>query len=369
MKRIRIARRRTARTPRKGAALILSLILVVVLSVTAAAALSMVGSERRVVEDHEAATEAHSMARSAYFQFITNPEVLLPSFTPLTFVGPDSAQFTFSDGYAWVSVQRVRPSVSGSSPLFLIRSRAVRTAHRSANNPLAERVFAQYAHWQTGAMPTLAAWTSLTGLVKNGGSGTISGGDNCGASTPVAGVAVPTSPGYQQSGGTSVPSGSPNITDMGSQPAANAMIKMNWSGIVSGTVLPADIAMPGAAWPSFAIANYWPVIYVDQAANFDLPTSGRGLLIVRNSMTMGGSLTWDGVILVGGTFTSNGSNTVSGALVSGLNALLGESVGVSDVGNGTKTFRYDSCNVERVGAQFEGLAPVRNASADNWKSY
>ena len=32
-------------------------------------------------------------------------------------------------------------------------------------------------------------------------------------------------------------------------------------------------------------------------------------------MTISDALKWDGIILVGGTFTSNGNNTVSGALV------------------------------------------------------
>jgi hypothetical protein len=364
-----ILRRRARRQPRKGAALVLTMILLVVLSATAAAALSMVGSERRVIEDQEAAALAHTMARSAYNEFITDPQVLLPTFDPMTFAGPDSAYFTFSDGYAWVSVQRIRPSVSGSPVLFLIRSRAVRTSHRPGKTPVAERVFAQYAQWQTGSMGTLAAWTSLTGLTKNGGAGTISGADNCGVAGAVAGVAVPASPGYQQNGGSSVPSGSPNILDMGPQSDANAMIKIDWSGIVTATSLAPDLSVPGAAWPSFANPDYWPVIYVDQAASWALPASGRGLLVVRNNMTISDAKQWDGIILVGGTFTSNGNNTVSGALVTGLNVLLGQSVSTSDVGNGTKAYRFDSCNVDQAASRFRGLAPLRNTSADNWKSF
>jgi hypothetical protein len=361
--------RQRARQQRKGMALILSLILIVVLSATAAAALSMTGSERRVIEDLEAASEAHAMARSAYDRFLVDPENLLPSFDPVTFVGPDSTQLTFSDGYAWVSVQRIRPSVAGSPTLFLVRSRAVRTIDRPGKTPVAERVFAQYAQWQTGSMPTIAAWTSLTGLSKNGGSGTISGADNCGASTAVGGVAVPASPGYQQIGGSSVPSGTPPIINMGSQAAANAMVKIDWSGIVGGTSLSPDITIPAGAWPSFTNANYWPVIYVNQAGNWSLPGSGRGLLVVRNDMTISGSRQWDGIIMVGGALISSGNNTVNGSVVSGLNVLIGETPGMSDLGNGTKTYRYDSCNIEEAGRRFAGLAPLRNTGADNWATY
>ena len=360
--------RRTASRERKGVTLVLSLILVVVLSATAAAALTMTGSERRVVEDQEAAAEAHAMARSAYDLFIVDPANVLPGFNHQTFVGPDSARFTFDDGYAWVSLQRIRPSVAGSLNRYIVRSRAVRTAKRPVNTPIAERVFAQYAQWQTGEMGVLAAWTSLGGLTKNGGSGTISGTDNCGDSTAVGGVAVPLIPGYVQAGGSSVPAGSPNILNMGLPGAASAMVDINWAGIVNGTTLSPDITLPGT-WPSFSNTSYWPVIYVNQPGNWSLPSSGRGFLVVRNNMTISGSLTWDGVILVGGTLTSNGNNKVRGAVTSGLNVKLGEIVGVSDVGNGTKVFQYDSCNIAEATKRFRGLAPFRNTGADNWSTY
>ncbi|HEX6941656.1 MAG TPA: hypothetical protein VF128_01945 [Gemmatimonadaceae bacterium] len=359
--------RRPAGT-RKGIALVLALVLVVILSVAAASALAMVGSERRVVEDQQAASSAHAMARSAYDQFIANPTGFLPAFTPTTFVGPDSTQFSFSDGYAWVKVQRVRPAVGSSLPLFLVRSRAVRTIDRPVHTPVAERVFAQYAQWQDLDMPAMAAWTSLSGLIKNGGTGTISGVDNCGGSSPVAGVAVPNNPGYTQSGGSSVPTGSPKILNMGTQAQANGMVGIDWVTILGGMALSADVTIPGA-WPTFTNPNYWPVIYVDQAAAFALPSSGRGMLIVKNDMTIGGSLTWDGIIMVGGTLVSNGNNTIKGTLVTGLNVLLGQTVGVSDVGNGTKIIKFDSCNVASATNRFNGLAPIRNSGADNWKSY
>jgi type II secretory pathway pseudopilin PulG len=362
-------RRRLLQGPRKGIALILALVLIVILSVAASAALGMVSSERRVVEDYEAASEASAMARSAYDQFLTNPTGVLPTFVISSFVGPDSGKIAFSDGYAWVKVQRVRPSVSGSATLFLIRSRAVRTINRPGRLPLAERVFAQYAQFNDIEMPALAAWTSLSGILKNGGTGTISGTDNCGAETDIAGVAVPNVPGYVQDGGTSVPTGSPPIMNMGSQSNANGMVGVDWVSILGGMALSADVSMPGGSWPSFSNTNYWPVIYVDQTANFALPTSGRGMLIVKNDLTINGSVQWDGIILVGGAITSNGTNSVNGALVTGLNVLLGQAVLPSSLGNGTKTYRYNSCNVESAMKKFNGLAPLRNSGVDNWPSY
>lgn len=364
-----IPRTRRARRTRQGSALIASLLVIVILSATAAAAFSMVGSEQRTIEDHAAVADAHAMARSAYEQFIANPTGALASFNPPTFAGPESVKYSFSDGYAWVSIQRVQPSVDESLALYLVRSRAVRTAFVGPRRPVAERVFAQYARWHTGDMPALAAWTSLTGLQKNGGAGTISGYDNCGAKPPVAGVAVPTVPGYSQSGGALVPDGSPDVLSMGTQPEANAMVPIDWAGIVSGTALTPDLKIPGASWPSFSDPNYWPIIFVDQASTFTLPAPGRGILIVRNNAVLTGSDMWDGIVLVGGTLTSDGNNTVSGAVVSGLNVLLGETVPVNDVGNGNKTFQYDSCNVAKAAERFLGLRPLRNTSVDNWSTY
>jgi hypothetical protein len=42
------------------------------------------------------------------------------------------------------------------------------------------------------------------------------------------------------------------------------------------------------------------------------------------------------------------------------------SVPPSDVGNGTKTFQYNSCDVESAMNGFRGLVPYRNTTVDNW---
>ena len=354
--------------PRAGSALLTTLMLVLVISAAVAGTFSMIESERKSLGDQEAQQGAYDIARSGYDHFMANPAGSLAGFTPPTWTGPDSLYVPLSGGYAWVRVERIRPAIGTDGALYLVRSRGVRTSYRSGNTPAAERIFAQYAQFNTG-MPPLAAWTSLSGLVKSGGSGVISGTDGCGATAPVGGVAVPTAPGYVQSGGSSVPSGSPNILDMGPQPSANAMIDLDWPGIVAGTALTPDLTIPGASWPSFASSTYWPVIYVNQVSEFDLPSDGRGLLIVRNNMRLNGSVQWDGIILVGGTLTSSGNNTVSGAVVTGLNVLLGENPGASDLGSGNKTFVFNSCNVANATTRFGGLVALRNTSVDNWPAY
>jgi hypothetical protein len=221
--------------------------------------------------------------------------------------------------------------------------------------------------WQVGSMNVRAAWTSLSGLRKNGGSGTLSGTDVCGAMPNVSGVAVPTSPGYTQNGGASVPSGTPPIKDLGPQPASDDSVNIDWAGIVNGGVLTPNITIPGQGWPSFADPNYWPIIKVN--GDFTLPGDGRGVLIVTGGLTISGARHWDGVLMVGGNLTSNGNNGVDGTVVTGLNRKLGQVVPQGDVGNGTKTYRYDSCKVARALQSLSALVEYRNAWADNWASY
>jgi hypothetical protein len=72
------------------------------------------------------------------------------------------------------------------------------------------------------------------------------------------------------------------------------------------------------------------------------------------------------VILVGGAVTERTGNTISGALVSGLNVKLGAPAAPSDSVRGNFRVLYHSCNIARALAAFSGLHPFRNATVDNW---
>jgi len=86
-------------------------------------------------------------------------------------------------------------------------------------------------------------------------------------------------------------------------------------------------------------------------------------------------------VLVGGHFTSNGNNTVYGATYVGLNAIVAAYnppnapqpsfpiPGVQDVGNGTKTYQYDSCAIKNALSQFGDWNRLGNAWTDNWPAY
>ena len=71
----------------------------------------------------------------------------------------------------------------------------------------------------------------------------------------------------------------------------------------------------------------------------------------------------------GGTFTSNGNNTVSGAIITGLNIKLGTSVPQTAVGNGQKTFEYNSCHIAQAMQSLGGLQRISNGWMDNWPTW
>ena len=91
--------------------------------------------------------------------------------------------------------------------------------------------------------------------------------------------------------------------------------------------------------------------------------------MVRGDLTLSGSFSWEGLILVGGTLTSNGNQTIEGAIMTGLNVKLGLPVDVSDVGNGNKTVRYNSCNVSDALQNLGSMRQVPNGWVDNWPAY
>ena len=76
-----------------------------------------------------------------------------------------------------------------------------------------------------------------------------------------------------------------------------------------------------------------------------------------------------GLVLVGGTLIGNGAGTIYGATVTGLNVKLGIAVPDYDVGNGTKTWQYDSCSLARALGHIGSLQRVRNGWTDTWPSY
>ncbi|HUF70762.1 MAG TPA: hypothetical protein VMM79_19085 [Longimicrobiales bacterium] len=366
----------TLRGRRDGFAMPLALLTLVVLTVGVAASFSRVTSEMRRTQDRQAETDAFVYAQGALEQFAIDRRNLGFPVNPPAAV--ESVRIAFVDGYADVISRRVRPKTATEQAIYLLNARAVKQTGNAAWAPQSETTVTQYAVFREGTMNVLSAWTSLSGLQKNGGAGTIDGSDAapsgsvtdfgsaCGGEPTVAGVAVPDVPGYTQSGGSTVPYGSPPVDSLGTQAQTIAAVGIDWDAIVNGNVIIPDLTIPVPdSWPTSWPTGWWPVIRVDGDFTVN-PPGGQGTLIVTGNLEIDGSAEWDGIILVGGTLYSNGNNNIHGAVVSGLNVMLGMTVAQSDIGNGNKTYQYDSCSIANAANRFAALVLINKTWSNNW---
>ena len=347
----------------RGVALGMVLLVTVVLTLVLTAGFAAMSGERRVVANDAIALDVFTLAQNGLELFIAKRDSF--GFVATPPAATESTRAAFGGGYVDVVMQQVRSDIANNRFGYIIRAHGVATNPALSGAPQAERTVAEYAVWQPGNMNVLAGWTSLTGLQNNGVAASISGNDNCGTKPPVAGTAVPTNPGV--TGKTVAFSGNPPILNMGSQAQAIQQTKIDWNGIVNHNAVQPDYTIPPASWSSISFTSSWPVIKV--IGDFSLPGAGQGTLIVTGNLTISGSNMWNGVILVGGNLTSNGNSTVEGAVVSGLNTIFGQALPQGMVGNGTRTYQYNSCNVASAMAKQGKLVPYTNVWVDNWPTY
>jgi len=361
-------------TERRGFAIPIALLVIAVLTIMIAGGFSIVSAERRSVADQKSQINAFRIAEQGLEIYLIRRDSLLagtPNYTKVP-GAKDSVRITMTGGYADVSLTRLRPPRGSQSGLYVVRSKGTETAGAFAGTPQGVRTVAQYVLWEPAPMQVLAGWTALSGLQKNGAAGTLGGIDMCGENAAVAGVIVPAYPGYQ---GKMVAVGNPPIDSI---PAPDS-VEIDWDGIVNHGLIEATFTLPGAVWPTTALQNsyndtsikYYPVIRVN--GDFDLLSSGTGMLIVTGNLTISGNKGWRGVILAGGVLTSNGNNDiigggVQGAVISGLNEKLGMNVDES-LANGTKMYSYNSCEVARATTPLGALVTLRNTWVDNWVEY
>ena len=355
-------------TQRRGFAIPVALLVIMVLTIMVAGGFSLVSAERRSVADQKSQISAFRIAEQGLEVFLVRRDSLMigkPGYTKVPGAA-DSVRIPLSGGYADVTLTRLRAPKGNQAGLYVVRSKGVETAGAYAGTPEGVRTVAQYALWEPAPMQVLAGWTALSGLQKNGGAGTLGGIDLCGDSASVAGVVVPVNPGYT---GKTVAVGDPPVDSV-----APDSVAIDWNGIINQGAITPSMIFPGSTWPtaamqaSFAdtLSIYYPIIRVN--GDFVLPSSGTGMLIVTGSLTLNGNVGWRGVLLVGNDITSNGNNGIAGATVSGLNVKLGTYVPGSTA-NGTKQYNYDSCEVAKSTTAMGALVTLRNTWVDNWVEY
>lgn len=341
------------------------IVLVALVGLTALAAAGMVitETELRATENADAGTSAFYAADAALQEYMG------------TRYGESVDTFTYSTGTAVVEGEQLL-ELPGDRILYRVRSVSTYVPPEGGT---ASRTISRLALFDAGTITAKASFAAGAGLLKSGGSGTISGVDyatpgdpNCPDSpgSTVAGVAVPTS-GYTQDGGGLVPDGDPDVDDTAvSSIELLEQTGVPWEKIVNEGLIEPDYLIPPDSWPLAGTlgADEWPVIYVDGNATVTADHNGQGTIIVRQNLEMNGDFVWRGLVLVGGYLTSNGYQIVEGATITGLNELLGELTPSSDLGNGNKSFLYHSCYLSMASkAAFGGLAEVPGSWAERWE--
>jgi type II secretory pathway pseudopilin PulG len=353
----------------RGATLPLTLVVMALMSLIVATAFSRVSRERRINGDQQAQVSALAVAQSGLELYRTTVSSMPGTSADVTLTG-------LPGGSAQVSLRRVRDSVNLEPAIYVVSSRGTSTSavRYGATAPPAQRTVAQYMTWEPVNMTVNAAFTSLSGLDKNGNSGALDGNDGCVGSgvPPIPGVAVPNA---LYTGQTNPINGNPDnapvyLGTAGTAGTAKDAIPVDWDDIVNNNAFPPNYVMPGA-WPTPAQMNQWPVIRANGNLSLDatIHNDSKGILIVTGDLTLSGSFRHDGIVLVGGVFVSNGNNQIHGAIITGLNVKLGAAVAQTAIGNGTKTFQYNSCNILRALRPVGSLEAVSNAWVDNYPSY
>jgi hypothetical protein len=362
------------RTDRAGFALPMSILVIGFLSAAVMAAFARTGAEVRIVDNQQAQQQAFAFANAGLEGYLSRGRV-----------GPRDTTISFDGGFAVVTLDTIRiGATSTDTAVFIVRSRGVSTTGPANGRPRATRTVAQFGVRAPTQVQVLSAWTALSGLRKAGVSGSISGYDACGTAV-LPGVAVPDGQ-YTQNGSGDPIKGDPPVQEMGTQLEMADQINIDWESLrhptapslapeitycVPGTYGYDAARGPCGPFPSEATftadPDYWPVIVINGSSA--LPAIGRGFLIVTGDLTFGGGDKWDGIIMVGGKITDNGSGNIAGAVMTGLNILLGETVDESSKAWGTKDYAYDSCKVASAAAGAGRLFAIPNAWTDTWLTW
>jgi len=359
---------------RAGIAMPMAILLVAFITAGIIGAFGRMTGEARTLDSNRTTTLAFALAERGLEARVATGDTT-----------PDSVRYSFPGGTVDVRVSRVR---RGAGPrdttLWLIRATGTVGGGR-ADRPAARRSVAQLAVRAAGTIDANAAWTSLSGLRKNGGSGLISGIDECNPSNAVAGAAVPDGMFELRSAGGKYPfEGEPAVYEEGTQEEFANSVGIDWQSIIgSPSSIDPDITCAGSARDTDCLPmaqyasdpNYYPVILVNGDFTMGSNTTGQGLLVVTGRLTFtGGQETWRGLILVGEELIDNGTGWVSGAVISGLDVKLGLDVPQSElveeaVANGTKQYRYNSCEVANALNGAASMALIPNAWIDNWSAW
>ena len=376
-------------TNRRGFALPMVILIIAVVTASLAAGFAAATSEAGTTTAQRGQAKAFTIASSALDLFMTSRDSLcaakrtgetcIPDLAldlASKTIKADSLRIAIAGGYADIVAHQVRSELHDTLPaVYFIRSRGVDTTNRISgrDTTVAQRTLGVMAQYNTNVMNVLSAWTSLSGIKKNGTAGIVSGIDGCGRKPPVAGFAVPSGDFDKSGNWTAV--GNPPGDSTNSLAQLEARTRIDWNAIINQNAIPADIEIPPQSFPSAAWfaadTSRWPVIRI-HTSGYSLPNNGRGIIIADGDFVITGSNMWNGIVLIGGKLTSNGNNTTSGATISGLNLLLPGApqpqpgyVDDNAMLDGTKDYEYNSCYVSRAATRMKKFRILANTWLDD----
>ena len=346
---------RTARERRRGGeggyALALSLITIVVLSLLAAAGYGMSNFELDTSRDFRAETEAFYVADQGLNRYLATDAHDLDT----------AVTYQFQKGTATVTPEPVTMGMQNNEELHRVTSvgeyvtPAGNTVRRTVSTVLLATpmlpltptgAFVAGGKLNQNGNALYDGYNAYDPVGNNGDQLCESAGVQKGGSVP--GIVADS---FQVSGGSSGPCESdPGVTPSAQckdDPQSEFMSADQWRYMLDE--LPADHAInPGDAFPQ---TDGWEVVRVT-GGNYSRSAgarSGKGILIIEDNFTSNGNFTWEGLVLIGGKFAaSNGQEYVEGSIATGLNELLGENVPATNVGNGNKEFKFNSCSIYKA---------------------
>ncbi|MEE9206762.1 MAG: hypothetical protein V3U67_00105 [Gemmatimonadota bacterium] len=367
--------RHTPNEPQGGFSLLAVLIGLVGLAAVATVGVIAADTDRNMSQNEHAYQSAFYAADAALTDFLVENDTAVVA----------SSSYSYSYGSATVTASSL-VDVNDLARLYRVTSTGTYTAPDGLTST---RTLSRIVMFHAGGNNLVAApgaFSALAGLgvIKGGAdSASITGFNNadsasCGTSNAdIAGVAVPDS-GYSQNTADTIPEGEPAIDVTYSTGAElGESMNLDWAGMQAGMVTPFDhtVNIVKTQWPDFSGygSNDWPVTFVDltsdNASKRKLTTaeSGRGMLIVTGDITIAAGFTWDGVIMIGGAVNVSGGPIITGALLTGLDILTGDTTVVaSSVGSGQPQINFNSCYAQQA---FENLGQYPPSVGDIPKTW
>ncbi|MFQ5680306.1 MAG: hypothetical protein ACE5HP_12715 [Gemmatimonadota bacterium] len=191
------------------------------------------------------------------------------------------------------------------------------------------------------------AMTLWNTLQSAGSSGTVSGLDaapapGCLTSPDVAGIAGLSAP--PSLGGLTL-LGNPPVVQLSSASALADSTGLRWRALVGPGGPRPDAEWPRDPWPLTPPGERWPLIKLARGASLGQAESGRGALLATGELELSDGFSWEGILLVAGAVRITGRVRITGALLAGLDSVLGAPQPGNELASDDVQILFHSCNV------------------------